>query len=224
MNLSVRGRRIFRSRNKSKLEKEKDEKEKIIMRLQKRDLIKTNDSRFNTGLPKIISPRPYSGPIIEDFMEEINKSVDKDSGVNFVPARKLDPPLRKRPETKNERVSKYCSSKYKTNKSSLCRRQNAKENIRRSTTTTGRVLSSNRYVSVFRDWTIINKMTSEITKIGCEDNIWEKKTANLLKRNILNKCSKNHQSKIDINENFYNNHDAFNLNKLLPHIQATMHT
>lgn len=223
MNLSIRGRRIFRNRSKSKLEKEKAEKEKIILKLRRHDLLKTEGTTLKETLPKIISPSSYNGPIIEDFMDEINKSMDKDSGVNFVPAKKSEAaPLRKRPESKNERVSKYCSAKYKTNKSSLCRRQNVKENNRRSTTTTGRISSTTRYVSVFRDWTIINKMTSEINKNGCENNIWEKKTASILKgTNILNRCSKNRQSEIDINRNFYNQ-DTFNLNKLLPHLKATL--
>lgn len=226
MNLSIRGRRIFRNRSKSKLEKEKAEKEKIILKLRRHDLLKTEgENALNATLPKIISPSAYNGPIIEDFMDEINKSMDKDSGVNFVPARKSEaaaPQARKRPETKNDRVSKYCSAKCKSNKSSLYRRQNVKENNRRSMTTIGRISNTNRYVSVFRDWTIINKMTSEINKNGCENNVWEKKTASILKgTTILNGCSKNHRSEIDINRNFYNQ-DTFNLNKLLPHLNATL--
>lgn len=220
MNLSVRGRRIFRNRSKSKLEKEKVEKEKIILRLQKHDLIKINDNRVDMELPKILSSRPYNGPIIEDFMDEINKSVDKDSGVNFVPATKLDPPVRKRPEIRSERVSKYCSTKYKTNKSSLYRRQNVKENTRRCTT--AKMLNSSRYVSVFRDWAIINKMTSEVSRLGTKNNICENKVANSLKPNFPKLCSKNYQSEIDININFYKNQDAFNLNKLLPHLKRTL--
>lgn len=228
MNLSIRGRRIFRNRSKAKIDKEKLEKEKIILKLRRQDLIKNEEPTISKVLPKIISPNSYNGPIIEDFIEEINKNVDKESGVNFVPAARTvastasGPPQRKRLETKNERVSKYCSSKYKTNKSSLCRRQNAKENARRSSTAAGRVSSSSRYVSVFRDWTIINKMTSEITRNGYDNHNWEKKTASILKgTNILNKCSKYRQNEIDINSNIYNQ-DAFNLNKLLPHLNATL--
>lgn len=229
MNLSVRGRRIFRNRSKSKLEREKAEKEKIIMKLRKQDLIKTDFDKVSVLgkiLPKIIPAGTYSGPIIEDFMEEINKTVNKDSGVNFVPATKQETPEKKRADSKNKRVSKYCSAKYKTNKSSLYRRQNVKENSVRSKTPSGRSLSSSRYIGVFRDWAIVNKITSEKSKTGCENisNGWETKTASILKgTNILNGSSRKPHDEIDSNKYYYNNQDAFNLNKLLPHLNACLH-
>ncbi|CAH1992455.1 unnamed protein product, partial [Acanthoscelides obtectus] len=121
INLSVRGRKIFRSKSKSK--NEKSEKEKALVRLRKNDFVKSEfikDAAITRILPKLISPETYQGPVIEDFIEELSRSVScdqTDCGVDFVPVVKPEK------KVKSERVSKRVSKKAKSNTSSVYRGQ-----------------------------------------------------------------------------------------------------
>ncbi|VEN43993.1 unnamed protein product [Callosobruchus maculatus] len=111
MNLSVRGRKIFRSKSKGK--NEKSEKEKALVRLRKNDFVKSEfikDTAITRILPKLISPESYQGPVIEDFIEELSRSVncDQDCGVDFVPV--VKPEKKVKSERKAKRKRKHYES------------------------------------------------------------------------------------------------------------------
>lgn len=131
MNLSVRGRRVFRNRYKNP----KKDKEKENNALYKNKEISRNN-RVENGeiqLPKINCEEKYKGPVIADFIEEIHNNFYKmdENGVDFVPS-VSPPPIKKKNHghTKKERVLKGCyTNKIKVNKSlSLPRRRKSNEN------------------------------------------------------------------------------------------------
>lgn len=217
MNLSVRGRRIFRNRSRSKIDKEKTEKEKALLRLKKHDFIKNEflkDSTISKMLPNIHSPDSYRGPIIADFIEELNKTAgDNDSGIDFVPVFKVD---KKRPESKAERVSKTSAFKAKTNTSSVPRKQNAKENIRKSC----KACNSNKHAGVLGVWAEKDKISSDSIKRNNQTKTATKETPSILKgKNII--CAL--EEKTDINKNCLRIPclSTFDLNKLLPQMKYT---
>ncbi|CAG9854394.1 unnamed protein product, partial [Phyllotreta striolata] len=96
LNLSVRGRKIFKTKSKSN-HREKGDKEKALMRLRKHDFVKSEFMRDNNiakllPLPKLICSNDYSGPVISDFIEEIQKvATERVCGVDFIPSTKSDP-------------------------------------------------------------------------------------------------------------------------------------
>ncbi|XP_018580240.1 tubulin glycylase 3A-like [Anoplophora glabripennis] len=147
MNLSVRGRKIFRSKSKIKSEKEKEkEKEKTLVRLRKPDFLSAVVNK--SVLPNLISSSSYRGPVIEDFIQELHKSANDKEGIEFVPPMKI-----------NDKI-KTAGSKPE--------RQNAKENNKKEA-------SINNYIDLFSEWSLKSKIPCDITKHPCED-LWEKET------------------------------------------------
>ncbi|KAJ8970664.1 hypothetical protein NQ314_001083 [Rhamnusium bicolor] len=218
MNLSVRGRRIFRNRSRVKNDKEKEKMDKMSARLRRPEFTKhelVGTAAITKLLPKIVIPKTYKGPVIEDLIEELHKTVnDKDSGVDFLPtAKNLEKNVKKSEGIAAERVPKSSSSKYKINKNnSFCRKQNAKENIKKQRS---KVINNHSYIGAFNDWSLKNKISSEFGKRPCED-LWEKETASILRgTNILHTCSIN-INEIDHNKMYFRPHclTTFDLNKL----------
>ncbi|KAJ8920803.1 hypothetical protein NQ315_004944 [Exocentrus adspersus] len=206
MNLSVRGRKIFRSKSKAKSEKEK-EKEKSIMRLRRTDILSSINKPV---LPNIVSPASYRGPIIEDFIQELNRTVSDKGGIEYVPALKTV----EKPKTagiKSERVPKKSSCKYKFNKNhSFYRKQNAKENNKEEATVI------NNYIDLFSEWSLKCKIPCDYSRRPCQDS-WEKETASILKgTNILKSCSSNTIDS-DSSKTYFKPHclTTFDLNKLM---------
>ncbi|CAH1104572.1 unnamed protein product, partial [Psylliodes chrysocephalus] len=95
INLSVRGRKIFKTKSKSS-HREKGDKEKALMRLRKHDFVKSDFIRESNiakllPLPKLLCPNDYNGPVISDFIEEIQKAAhERVCGVDFIPSIKSD--------------------------------------------------------------------------------------------------------------------------------------
>ncbi|XP_050309337.1 tubulin glycylase 3A-like isoform X2 [Anthonomus grandis grandis] len=91
MNLSVRGRKIFRAKAKTVKSEGKEQKERhsLTVARPKRatQLIKAeilSDAAASRALPKLLSPNIYSGPVIEDLIEELHKTIyESDSGIDF---------------------------------------------------------------------------------------------------------------------------------------------
>lgn len=138
MNLSVRGRRIFRNRNKShhKIDKEKENESLYKTKGLPPALTKVIESNGGPKkLPKIFSPEHYKGPVIADFIEELHNTFTcEHNGVDFV-SPVSPPPVKKNKNLGNnknnkERVLKGCFvRKCKVNKSvSLPRRRKLSEN------------------------------------------------------------------------------------------------
>lgn len=134
MNLCVRGRRLFKSRNKAN----KKEKENNNLKCRNKEIITaeyTETSAIMRSLPKILSPDLYKGPIIADLIEELQHNFYHcgEHGVDFVPANPATPVKTKSTlGTKHERVSKSCCivpNKAKTN--SICRKQNVRDDSRK---------------------------------------------------------------------------------------------
>lgn len=136
MNLSVRGRRVFKNRNKT--QKKEKEKENENMYKNKGLLHTTNLIEANLAgmsqFPKIFSPEHYKGPVIADFIEELHNSFNiHHCGVDFA-APVSSPPNKKnkskQKENNKQRVLKGCFiRKCKVNKSlSIPRRRKLSEN------------------------------------------------------------------------------------------------
>ncbi|XP_076269172.1 tubulin glycylase 3A-like isoform X2 [Rhynchophorus ferrugineus] len=92
MNLSVRGRKLFRNKLKSSKPEGKDQSSRNAnlnmaqvhkpSNLYRTDVL--SDTTVSKILPKILSSDMYKGPVIEDLMEEIHKSIhENDSGIRF---------------------------------------------------------------------------------------------------------------------------------------------
>ncbi|KAL1490565.1 hypothetical protein ABEB36_013236 [Hypothenemus hampei] len=111
MNLSVRGRKIFRTRVRNSFKSEgKELRDKSHYSSSNRprktpELIKTevlSDAVASRALPMILSPNIYSGPIIEDLIEELHKTIyETDSGIDFVlpinqKSKQIDIPVKKK--------------------------------------------------------------------------------------------------------------------------------
>ncbi|CAG9767549.1 unnamed protein product [Ceutorhynchus assimilis] len=127
MNLSVRGRKIFRGRSRSKPET-KDPREKAFSSTKKPkrppEFTKAemlNDIAASRALPKILSPDIYSGPVIEDLIEELHKTIYKsDSGIDFVlpvnnkADNQLDIVVKKKPSTRGDRKNNRRKRKHQS--------------------------------------------------------------------------------------------------------------
>lgn len=176
MSLSVRGRKLFKAKkNKQKPDETKKSKK------EKHEPMKNSDI-----LPKyvqtMLNPNVYTGPIIHDFIEELQTYYDSsDNGVDFVPA--IHPPTKKKHiGAKNERVQKRTSinknSIIKSNKNFINR--NASENENRLTTPTiprNRLIKSN-YLRLFNEWSAkTNEEKGETRNSTC----WERDTCSILK-------------------------------------------
>ncbi|KAJ8979034.1 hypothetical protein NQ317_003137 [Molorchus minor] len=229
LNLSVRGRRIFRNRSRTRVDKDKrdkdKEREKALIHARKHEYFKQEYiKKLPTINPNILpnTPKSYKGPVIEDLIEELHKSVgcsDVDSiTVIRTTANKKNTEL----GIKTDRVANLSSYKHNVNKNkSFYRKENVKENIRNPYSS--RISSSNSSCfGVLNEWSLRNEITSDIRKLSCE-NLWEKETASILKgTNILSTRSTDNG---DINESnkscFRSNCLAtFDLNKLLPHVNC----
>lgn len=140
MNLSVRGRRIFRNRNKSHPKAEKEKENETLYKSKGLPPALTKVIENNGGsskLPKIFSPEHYKGPVIADFIEELHNTFScEHNGVDFV-SPVSPPPVKKNKNLGNnknnnnkERVLKGSFvRKCKVNKSlSLPRRRKISEN------------------------------------------------------------------------------------------------
>ncbi|XP_074031079.1 tubulin glycylase 3A isoform X1 [Leptinotarsa decemlineata] len=194
MNLSIRGRRIFRNRSRVKSESDKADREKALRRLRRNDFIKKEfmkDSEIKNILPKIIPKENYKGPVIADFIEDLKSLNDgKDSGVDFIPAIKSEG-HKKKYEAKSERVSR-------------------KRNARESSRMTSRSSSSSCFG------------VSKELKMSCNgsssfNDVWKEGTASILRgTNILNKGSDTTYG-TDVNKNIFlsKNLNAFDLNSIL---------
>ncbi|XP_030761427.1 tubulin glycylase 3A-like isoform X2 [Sitophilus oryzae] len=100
MNLSVRGRKLFRTRGKPPKNEGKEPRERMSLGLSSKvrkslDYYKAETLHDNVAtklLPKLLSPDIYKGPVIEDLMEELQKSMyESDSGIKFVHPRTANP-------------------------------------------------------------------------------------------------------------------------------------
>lgn len=213
MNLSVRGRKIFRSRSKVKSEKEKDkEKEKISVKLRKAEVMSTELSK--PVLPNLVTSF-YRGPVIEDFIQELHRTASDKEGIQFVPTAKIQEKV-KTERSKPERVAKKSSSKYKTNKNhSFLRKQNAKENSRKVASV------NNNYIDLFSDWSLKSKIPCDFNNRHCEDS-WERETASILKGTNIMKSCPNSPVGDDKNKNYFKLHclNTFDLNKLIPQLST----
>ncbi|XP_072376804.1 tubulin glycylase 3A-like isoform X1 [Diabrotica undecimpunctata] len=197
MNLSVRGRKIFRSRTKIK-DKEKIEKEKDLMRLRRHDFVKTDfirDTQIRKilPLPKTIPVTNYKGPIIADFIEDLRKSTNHlDTGVDFIPVLRQEPNKKKYDFGKIEtRVLRSCSTKQQKTTTKARPSRSVKE----STRTTLRACSTTN------SWSNL-KLTLEDTACLL------KGTKQLLKgRTVFNDVNKNSYKSLNIN--------VFDLNEML---------
>ncbi|XP_063917987.1 tubulin glycylase 3A-like isoform X2 [Zophobas morio] len=233
INLSVRGRKIFRNKNKLRLPpretKSKDYENNAQMWLnRKQEFIKNDMKRSSTAptnLPKLGSPG-YKGPVIEDLIDDLSKSVKspKVAKVEVIKVAKSDT-VKKKSEGatkhKRDRVSrKRSSSKSKTNKNHFVSRkqQNAKENIKDDDVSDDQKSSS--YLEFFNEWASRNKSQDfKEAKTQRDVGVWERETASILKgKNILSGA---HSDDIG-NKNCVKSNDCFNLDdgNLLPHINA----
>lgn len=131
MNLAVRGRRVFRNRNKSQ-KKDKEKENDMLYKakeMRQSNLLETAAARL---LPKIRCDEQYKGPVIADFIEDLHHNLytTDEIGVDFVPA-VSPPPLKKKSHgnSKKERVLRGCyTRKTNANKNlSLPRRRKSNE-------------------------------------------------------------------------------------------------
>ncbi|CAH0556926.1 unnamed protein product [Brassicogethes aeneus] len=182
MNLAVRGRKIFKLKSKSKQEKKEEKKHReSILGQKRREIIKNKfitDGNILKTFPKIVqSPDIYKGPLIQDLIEELHKTViNEDSGINFVPALPMSvtqPAKKKLDSVKNDTVPKKSLSKPNSNYSSN-RKTNVKENDRRL----GR--SGNIRINLMGE---IQKRKIPLHQLG---DSWEMETISILKgKNIF---------------------------------------
>ncbi|KAJ8954421.1 hypothetical protein NQ318_011096, partial [Aromia moschata] len=229
LNLSVRGRRVFRNRSRIRTDKDKKEsnkekeKERMILQQKKQEYFKQEYIKklpiINSNLVTTTSVC-YKGPVIEDLIEELHKSVGgNDSDSTKVPKPKPTVHKKNNDGMKAERVSKTSSCRFSTNRThSFYRRQSAKENIKKPRKVVD--VSDNNCFGVFHEGSIKSKITSEY-KPSCED-MWEKETVSILKgANILSSCSAN-TSDDDPNKNCFRPYclTTFDLNKLLPQLNG----
>lgn len=184
MNLSVRGRRIFKNRNKlNKKEKENE------IKCRNKDIIKaeqTNTAVIMQNLPKILSPDIYKGPVIADLIEDLQHNFYRcgEHGVDFIPTTPVTPAKKKSDHgTKNDRVSKSsCTVSDKTKTNSVCRKQNVKENCRKK--------FNKKQFRLTREWSTSNKLfSSNICESQKTDLAWKRETDSILKSKHLHKHS-----------------------------------
>lgn len=185
MNLSVRGRRIFKVRSKSKKEKENNE-----TKYNKREIIKAEYQDTALALkqvPKILSPDLYKGPVIEDLIEEIHHNYYNcgEHGVDFVPAVPPSPPAKKKSPMKHDRVVRSCYAATKIKQNSLCRKSNVKESSKKPQKNEAKLKKTD--VGLFDgEWNTTRKLASdeasEAQKIGLA---WERDTATILRDRYL---------------------------------------
>lgn len=224
MNLCVRGRRVFKNRNKAS----KKEKENSDGKCRHRDIIRadqTNTTVVMQNLPKILSPELYKGPVIADLIEELQHNFYHcgEYGVDFVPT---DPAAaiknKGNPGIKNERVSKSCctvANKVKTN--SVCRKQNVRENIRkiekRSVTKMGK-----KQFGLFNEWRASNKLFSVDVRES-QKSLWEKETDSILKGKNLKTLNNNSSHENTANKNIITSQclSSLNLYNIMPHFNVS---
>lgn len=210
MNLSVRGRRIFKTKHKLKAPtakpKEFDNNAQLWLN-RKHEFVKADLKRSltaPTNLPKL-SPGAYKGPVIEDLIDDLSKSVKSPKIVNMdsLKVPKSEAVKKKGDRSKRERVSrKRGSCKSKINRVNfISRKPNAKENIEVE-------VKASSYLGIFNEWASRNH---EIKKENCS---WERETASILK-------GKNVGAPHDPNKNSCKSSDCFHLDKrnLLPQIK-----
>lgn len=182
MSLSVRGRKLFKAK-KSKKPEEQNKKSKK----EKSEIIKNADI-----LPKyvktMLSPKVYTGPIIHDFIEELQSYYDSsDNGIDF--AFPVNPPVKKKHSgTKNERVHKKINiNKSKSNKSFIDRNVSVKENNLAAPIVPKNRLIKNDYLRLFDEWSAKTNEEKLITKTNGH---WERDTSSILKgKTILAKLN-----------------------------------
>ncbi|KYB27443.1 Tubulin glycylase 3A-like Protein [Tribolium castaneum] len=115
MNLSVRGRRIFKTRHRHKTpqkeRKEFDSSAQMWLN-RKHEFVKAELKRSltapaPTNLPKLPSPGLYKGPVIEDLIDDLSKSIKSPKIVNVdvIKVPKSEP-VKKKCEQKNKRERK----------------------------------------------------------------------------------------------------------------------
>lgn len=233
MNLSVRGRKIFKSRNKSKyVPREKyNEFDFINSLINRKDCIKSDLKRVATAppviLPKIPTPpRLYNGPVIEDLIDDLNKSVKSQEGTtkfptsplksrNEVAATKKTEKKKSANQNKRERVSKKRELNRGNNKTnSVHRRRNAKENRKCDS-----VEQESRNLGLFSAWACMNMKSSVAdfngNLMGKHDPLWERETVSILKgQNVLDSA----QSGEFGNKKISKSTSCFDFGKKLPHI------
>lgn len=182
MNLAVRGRRVFRNRNKSQ-KKDKEKENDILYKAKETrhgSLLETTGVKQQ--LPKILCDEQYKGPVIADFIEDLHHNL-YENGVDFVPAMS-PPPLKKNKQhnnstNKKERVLKSCyyTNKTKVNKN-LCLSRRRKSNESRDFKLVEREISCNN------EWCNNNRIRH--VKYGVENNekirncYWERETNSIL--------------------------------------------
>lgn len=224
MNLSVRGRKLFR---KSKMKQHRGERVKEmdhstqIWLNRKLEFLRNEQKRSQTApvsLPKIPSSNSYKGPVIEDLIDGLNKKIINPQIIKIDDTKTLKSNHHQKKfdsGKKRERVSKKKTNhRCKSNKITfVSRKQNAKENINAEEEEEGGSRKANNYLGLFKEWRKGGK-SDDFLQVPAS---WERGTASILKGNYLLNGA---QMGDDIgNKNCLKNNDCFNLN-LLPHITA----
>ncbi|XP_066137848.1 tubulin glycylase 3A-like isoform X1 [Euwallacea fornicatus] len=235
MNLSVRGRKIFRQRPRKPDDKEMREKGHFPHRLKARksgEFIRTEmlgDARAANALPDL-----YSGPVFEDLIEKLNKTIyEADSGIHFVLPEAQNPiqqeaTKKKLPSSRGDRVPKFSFSRHKINpKPSLSRKPNGSENIKptnhRRSTRSSVPIARRNYFGLFRKFISRNQ-----DHYSQPLNSWEKETFSILKsESLLSKSQSSKSGNVADNKSFLKsvpclNLPTFDLNKLLPEIKSNI--
>lgn len=199
MNLAVRGRRVFRNRNKSQ-KKDKEKENDILYKakeIRHTNLLETATTRL---LPKIRCDEQYKGPVIADFIEDLHHNLyaTDENGVDFVPA-VSPPPLKKKHHgsNKKERVFKSCyTCKAKVNKNlSLPRRR--KSNESRSFKLAQTEISCNEWSTNHNQMSYVKNGVEKLEKI--RNCYWERETTSILAGKTI-KLGDNSKT-VDFNKN-----------------------
>lgn len=185
-NLSIRGRRIFKSRRyKPKEQKNKENSDnKDFYTNPFKDSISVHPPTPTVPL-KSLCAAGYNGPIIQDLIEDLHKKLfAKTEGIQFYPGKE---PIQKKKAPKVERVQKLCcaSPRNKVNKSHFggrgtgagegSKKQNVMQRKQRA------MLVRSAYFGLFNDWKLRNKLVFA----NGDRPKWEKDTNSILKGKTL---------------------------------------
>lgn len=200
-NLSIRGRRIFKGRK----HKAKDQKNKENADIHPNSSLVLVDRPLKpytpTIPPKSLCGTGYSGPVIEDLIEDLHKKFfAKTEGIEFYPSKEPIQVLAKKKNPKGhakvERIQKVaCNSpRNKLNRSNFAARNSANESGRRNRKQQRAMLVRSAYFGLFNDWKVRNKLLFP----GSDHPKWEKDTNSILKgKNI--QCLSNNKNFASVN-------------------------
>lgn len=235
MSLAIRGRKLFKHNHKNKRTKDKEDEEQ---QQQQQASLPQPSIHLEPNLLHMIKSGTYQGPIIRDFIDDIQKAYfDETDGVDFVPAQKIPSSTskKKKNNSKNERVSRVNNylNKHKINRRCLSnRKQNGNEIVKKINVPMPvckpRLIKTS-YVGIINDFNV------KVKPINVDNNNtdnWEKETASILKgKNILCKfnISNNNKNEYKFNSRClnvvnYNNINNNNNNNNTAHINKNFLT